>query len=314
MLELPFSYEQLNSHCGQVPQAFLHVHNTTISRFFKRYLLQDALSVFDWQVPDNWDKDYFRYVLMGFGHCVVFKTDLFGVIPQHASLYGYNVFYRPNKAMVANPLIQAKELRLGVDCTLIKLMPDWGSIADLVDYYGDLMALAYESMAVNILNTRLAYLIGVESKAEADTMKSIYDEVASGTPAVVYKGKQPSTKTAIRDNGRQWDTLLQNLKQVYIAQDLLDTLQGIRDEYLTHIGIPNLSERKKERVNTIDSQRNNIETKAKSQLWLEELQEGINETRAMFPELEGRLAVTLRYDAVYEGDSDEAETVSSSAL
>ena len=313
MLELPFSYEQLNSHCGKVPQSFLHVHDTAVSRFFKRYLLQDALSVFDWQTPDNWDADYFRYVLMGFGHCVIFKTDLFGVIPQHASLYGYNVFYRPNKAIVANPLIEAREMKIGVDCALIKLMPDWGSIADLVDYYGDLMALTYESMAVNILNTRHAYLIGVDNKAEADTFKSIYDKIASGSPAVVFKGK-PQTGQNLKDRN-QWDTILQNLKQVYIAQDLLETLQGIRDEYLTHIGIPNLSERKKERVNTIDSQRNTCETAAKSKLWLQELQQGINDARKMFPELEGHFAVTLRFENVTnEGSDENAETVDSSAI
>ena len=301
MLTLPFSYSDLNAHAGQVPQSFLHVHNTSVSRFFKRYLLMDALAVFDWTLPDNWDADYFRYILMGFGRAIVFKTDLFGVIPQYGELYGYNVFYRPNKAIVANPLIQAREMSIGVDCSLIKLCPDYGSIADLVDYYGDLMALTYESLSVNILNSRLAYIVGVDNKAEAETLQSLYDAVASGKPAVFYRGKTKTGTAATKEPQSQWQTLLQNLKQAFIAADLLDALQDIRDEYLTHIGIPNLSERKKERVNTIDSARNAAETAAKVQLWLEELQKGIDDTITLFPELAGSLSVRLRFPDAEKG-------------
>ena len=296
MLSAPFTYEQLNAHLGQVPQSFLHVHNTAISRFFKRYLLMDSLAVFKWTLPDNWDADYFRYIIMGFGRAVIFKTDLFGVIPQYAELYGYNVFYRPNKAIVANPLIKARDLTIGVDCALIKLSPDYGSIADLVDYYGDLMALTYESMSVNILNSRLSYLVGVSSKAEADTFKSIYDEIASGKPAVFYRGKQNNSNALdLKNNAGAWETLLQNVKQSFIADELMTVLQDIRDEFLTHIGIPNMSERKKERINLVDSERNTVETAAKVSLWLEELQAGIDSAIKLFPELSGKLAVSLRF-------------------
>ena len=253
MLIAPFTYEQLNAHMGQIPQSFIHVHNTEIARFFKRYLLMDALAVFEWTLPEHWDADYFRYVLMGFGHVVVFKTDIFGVIPQYGELYGYNVFYRPNRAKVVSPLIRERDMLIGQECSLIKLMPDYGSIVDLVDYYGDLMSLTYETLAVNILNSRLAYLIGVDSKAEAETFKSLFDQIASGKPAVFYRGK-PATPQALKAQTGEWQTLLQNVGQNFIGTELLEALQSIRDEFLTHIGIPNLSERKKERVNLVDSE------------------------------------------------------------
>lgn len=296
MLIAPFTYEQLNAHMGQIPQSFIHVHNTEIARFFKRYLLMDALAVFEWTLPDNWDADYFRYVLMGFGHVVVFKTDIFGVIPQYGELYGYNVFYRPNRAKVVSPLIRERDMLIGRECSLIKLMPDYGSIVDLVDYYGDLMSLTYETLAVNILNSRLAYLIGVDSKAEAETFKSLFDQIASGKPAVFYRGK-PATPQALKAQTGEWQTLLQNVGQNFIGTELLEALQAIRDEFLTHIGIPNLSERKKERVNLVDSERNSVETAAKSAMWLEELQKGIDQTLELFPELDGKLSVKLRFPA-----------------
>ena len=306
-MDVPFSYEFLNAMGGQTPQAFLKIHHTGVSRFFKKYLMQDALSVLDWSLPESWDPDYFRYCVMGFGFVAVFKTDLFGVIPQHCTLSGYNVFYRPTKALIANPLIGSVELNINQNCTLIKLMPDYQSVADLVDYYGDLMALTYESLSVNILNSRLSYLIGVDDKAAADTFKSIFDDVLSGKPAVVYRKKSVQSATLVKGaQPPEWQTLLQNLKNTFIAPDLLESLNAIRDEYLTAIGVPNLSERKKERVNLVDSQRNTMETQSKIDLWLDELNDGIDRTKRMFPELE-TLAVRKRYDP--DELTDQTQTV-----
>lgn len=294
MNDIPFTYEYLNQVNAQTPQAFIRIHNTGASRFFKKYLMQDALSVLKWTLPENWDSDYFRYVIMGFGFCTIFKTDLFGVIPQHCTLSGYNVFYRPTKALIANPLIGSEELQINQNCVILKLMPDYQGIADLVDYYGDLMALTYESLAINILNSRLAYLIGADGKADADTFKLLFDEILSGKPAVVYRKKQTPSTLVKGAPTEEWQTLVQNLQQNFIAPDLLEALNSIRDEFLTMVGIPNLSERKKERVNTLDSKRNTFETQAKIDLWLDELQDGIDKAKTMFPEL-SMLAVEKRY-------------------
>lgn len=34
-----------------------------LSWMFQRYLMQKAISVFRWELPDTWDKDYFLYCL-----------------------------------------------------------------------------------------------------------------------------------------------------------------------------------------------------------------------------------------------------------
>lgn len=304
----PYTYEYLNSIDSQIPNSFLHIHNTGVSRFFKRLLMLDCLSIFKWTLPDNWDADYFRYTLLGLGWVAVFKTDLFGVIPQWASLSGYNVFYRPTRAIVTNPLIYSKDMEIGRQCSIIKLSPDYKGLADIVDYYGDLLALTYESLSVNLLNSRLAYVVGVSSKSEADSFKALYDEIASGKPAVIRRESKTNANLG-KTFSDQWETLLQNIGQNFIAPDVLDSLNQIRDEFLTIIGIPNLSERKKERINTIDSDRNSFETKSKIDLWLEELKEGIDKTIELFPELKGKLSVEKRYK-IKEGEINESENVS----
>lgn len=308
----PFSYEYLNAVDSQIPNSFLHIHNTGVSRFFKRLLMLDAVSVFKWTLPDNWDADYFRFTLMGLGWISIFKTNLFGIIPQWGSLSGYNVFYKPTRVIVTNPLIYSKDMLIGKQCTLIKMSPDYKGVADIVDYYGDLMALTYETLSVNLLNSKLAYVISVSSKTEADTFKALYDEIASGKPAVVRRENKASANLG-KTFSDQWQTLTQNVGQNFIAPEVLTSLNQIRDEFLTVIGIPNLSEHKKERINTIDSQRNTFETKTKIDLWLEELKEGIDKTIELFPELDGTLSVEKRYKEE-EGVLNESETISTSSL
>lgn len=80
----------------------------------------------------------------------------------------------------------------------------------------------------------------------------------------------------------------------------MDVIRAIRDQFLTEIGIPNISTRKRERVNTIEADKNTIETECKARLWLEEINRGITETIALFPELQGKLSVKLRFE---ESDS-----------
>ena len=80
------------------------VSNTPLSRFFQKYLLQKAISVFKWKLPENWSADYFLYTLYMWGYVAIINTDKFGVIPQGCGLRGFDVFYRPTHAVIANPL------------------------------------------------------------------------------------------------------------------------------------------------------------------------------------------------------------------
>lgn len=306
----PFSYEFINGIQGASPPSFLKIHNTGLAWFFKRYLMQETFSKFKFTLPEWWDADYFRYILFGWGYLTIIKTDKFGVIPQQCTLSGYNVFRRPTMASIANPLIQGRILKIGEECTLIKLAPDYCGIADLVDYYGDLMALTYETIATNILNSKLSYAFRAETQQEADTYKALYDKVASGEPAVVYRNTKKAAQNLNAAPG--WETFTQNLAQNFIAPELLETLRLEKDMFLTEIGIPNLSVRKQERVNVDEANKNNAETFCKARMWLDELNTGIEQTIKLFPELAGKLKVDLLFEEVgeYAGDNERSGTVS----
>lgn len=307
MYNIPIYYDYQNVLDSVVMPSTIHVHDTALARFFKRYLLQQAISVFKWRIPQTWDKDYFLYCLYLFGYISVVNTDRFGVIPQHCTLTGYGVFYQPTDVIVANPLFKRSAMKatIGVNCELIKLQLDYGSILDLINYYGDLMALAAESAGVNLINTKLAYLFGAGSKAAAETFKKLYDRVASGEGAAVYD------KALLDESGNlNIQMFNQNLKNTYIAGDILSDLRKYKDEFLTVIGINNANTDKKERLITDEVNANNEETHALADLWLEQLKECCEKVNSMFG-LD--IGVDWRYKKT-GGDENEGDSVSARTL
>ena len=274
----PFFYDYVNQKTGAFTPSTVHVSNTGLSNFFRRYLLQKAFSVFKWTMPETWSRDYFLYCLYCWGFVAVINTDRFGVIPQGCGLLGYDVFYRPTTAVIANPILRGfKELRIGKQCTLFKLQPDYGGIYDLVSFYADMMALSAETAGVNLLNSRLSYIFTAANKQGAETFKKLFDRVASGEPAVVMD------KALLKDDGSPaWQAFDQNVGQNYIVSDILTDMRKFEQMFDNDIGIPNANTDKKERLLTDEVNSNNQETVSKCTLWLEELQAAAEQTRNMF--------------------------------
>lgn len=277
----PYTYPFVNAVNSVVSPSTVHVKNTALARFFKRYLLQEAMSVFNWQLPDDWSTTYFLYVLYIWGYIGIINTDKFGIIPQHGTVGGYNVFYMPSFMIITNPLLKpTEELVIGKDVALVKLQPDYFGLFDIVDYYGDLMALAAEAAGGNLLNSKLSWIFAADSKIQAESYKALYDKVASGEPAAF------ADKSLFDDEGHLRAELFNtDVGNNYIADKLLDTLHAIRCRFLTDIGIPNSNTDKKERLIVDEVNSNNFETRSKCSLWLEEIQKGIKEAKRLFPSL-----------------------------
>lgn len=277
-LSLPLDYINNNIYNAFRSPSTVHCKNTALQSYFRRYLMQKAISVFKWTLPETWDKDYFLYTLYCYGYCAVINTDEFGVIPQWGALGGYNVFYRPTYVMITNPLIkEMKRPTIGKDCTIIKLQPDYGSITDLVGYYADMMALCSESISINLVNSHVATVFPAANKTVAESYKKMFDKLASGEPAVVVD------KNLFDDTGKPtWTPYQANIKQEYIADQILADMRKIEAMFDTDVGIPNANTDKKERLVTDEVNANNVETATRCELWLEQLKEAIEETKTMF--------------------------------
>lgn len=279
MTFIPADYETINVCSSAVSPSTIHASNTALALFFRRYYLQQAFSVFKFDgMPDSWDQGFFKYILFGMGYISIINTDRFGVIPMNCSLYGIGVFYQPTHCIIANRLLSGIiQPRIGVECGLIKLQPNYSSIMDIICYFADLAALTCESFGVNLINTKLAYVFFSENKAESESFKSLYDKISAGNPAAVID------KKLIRDDGTpNWMLFNQNVKQTFIGLELLEALSVIDDKFRTFIGIPNANTEKKERMIVDEVNANNFATDALCIQWLEEMERGIKQSNDLF--------------------------------
>ena len=274
----PFDYQTLNYYNASRSPSTVHVKNTRLRRFFRKYLFQKAISVFKWNIPENWDADYFLYTLYGMGYIAVINTDQYGVICQGGALGGYNLYYRPSYIIITNPLIRGTiTANLGRDCALIKLQPDYSGIMDIVGYYADQMALASESLGINLLNVKSGTVFGAESKAMAESYKKMYDTLSDGDPAVVID------KKLLDDQGKPtWFPFTQHIKESYVVSDILSDMRKIEAMFDTEIGIPNANTDKRERLITDEVNANNTETASRCELWLDSLRSGIDKANEMY--------------------------------
>lgn len=298
MSNAPFDYQFINLYESARQPGTVHCQNTYLVRYYARYLFQKLVSVFDFDgLPESWAKNYWQYVLFGEGHIAVLDTERYGVIPQQCGLGGFNIFYQPRFALIANPLLPGlKEQEIGIGCEVVKLQPDYGSPLDIVANYADLMALCMETAGVNLLNSKLSYVFAADSKTKAESFKKMFDQIASGQPAVVV-GKDLFNE----DGSRNWDVFFQNLKANYVAGDILNDMAKIEQRFCTAIGIPNANTEKRERLITDEVQMNNAETGSLANLWLETMREDLKRVNEMFG-LD--ISVNYRYEEENVNDSE----------
>ena len=288
----PYYYNYINAETSQVTPSTVHVKDSGLCRYFTKYLLQKAMSVFEWDLPETWNKDYFLYVLYCWGYVAVINTDKFGVIPQGCGLKGYDVFYAPTHAVIANPLLSGiVEPRIGTQCELLKLQPDFSGILDLVGHYAEQMALASQSVSVNLLNSKLSYVFTAKTKALAESLQKMYDQIASGEPAVVIDSRLKNAA----DGEETWKSFEQNVGGNYIVTNLLADLRKIEAMFDTEIGIPNANTDKRERLIQDEVNANNIETYSKCAMWLENLQDACKRVNDMFG-----LSIAVRWREIPE--------------
>ena len=271
------TYDYINLYNASRSPSTVHVKNSRLRNYFRKYLMQKAISVFKWQLPDEWDKDYFLYTLYGMGFIAILDTDRYGVICQQCAPGGYNLYYRPSYVIVTNPLLPTLTLNIDRDCVLVKLQPDYSSICDIVGYYADQLALASEAMGVNLVNTKSGIVFGAENKAQAEAYKKMFDNLSEGDPATVIG------KNLLNDDGSpSWFPFVASVKESYVTSDILSDMRKIEAMFDTDIGIPNANTDKRERLISDEVNANNVETATRCELWLETVRKEFEKANAMF--------------------------------
>ena len=266
--------------------------NNVTALYYRKYLFQKLLSGFKWTIPELWNRDYFQYVLFGYGFICIFDSgiDGFGVIPQRCGISGYNLFYQPRTAIVTNPLLpNTNRLTINDNCVVLKINPNYTGVLDVIDYYAVKLAMITADIESNLINSKLSYLFTVKNQTTANAVKKLYDQIAQGNPAVVIDKDLKN-----EDGSSNWEVFQQNLASNYIVSDLLQDMRKVENDFCTKVGIPTTNSEKRERMAEVEVTRNDIETESLITGWMERLNDDIRKANAMFPSL--NLKVERRWD------------------
>lgn len=256
MSDMPIMFDQdlLLNHFNIQPSMVKGRANAGVE-FYKRLLYAKIYSTLDFTLPESWKKNYFRFWLFHCGSIAVIYTNEFGWVCQPYSIVQLDLYYNPKVIQVYNQFIKTPKIgAIGVNSGIIKCMDDYWGLDDIVTRYATDLAQCDRSIEVNLMNSNVTAFFKAKSKKDADAVKEAYAQATIGKPFVVIN-KEVMDEDSI-------ETLLPNMKNNYLVNDLLQSRRGILNAFLTEIGIRNANYDKKERLNSQEVSENNDETSA----------------------------------------------------
>lgn len=283
---IPLNYHNINVGAGTYNPSLVKAYNNKTFGYWIRALFQRACSVIDFNLPEDWTgsvKDFFMYCLFKYGYVAIFNYDEVGIVFQPATLSGYNFYYQPTDVIISNPLYNAT-LKIGEECELLKLTPDYIGIWDVLEYYAERFSSLDNAINMSLINCKTPYILGAKNKTASSALKKILDLVNHGEPAVIVDEKlinDPNTK----DTPFQLLELLHDPKSAYLTTDQLTDFRTILDNFDAEIGIPCLPYQKKERLVSDEATMRTYDGSARSLTWFNTLTSSIDKIKALYPDL-----------------------------
>lgn len=281
-----FSQDMILNHFNLQPSDVKGRANAGVE-FYKRLLYTKIYSTLDFTLPETWKKNYFRFLLFHLGCLGVIYTKEFGWVCQPFSIVKLDIYYNPKVIQIYNQFIKTPKIGIvGTNAGIIKCMDDYFGLDDIVTRYATDLAQCDRSVEVNLMNSNVTAFFRAKSKKQADEIREAYGQATTGKPLVII------SKEVIGDDDSM-ETLLPNMKNNFLVNDILQARRGILNAFLTEIGIRNANYDKKERLNSQEVDENNDETSAVISVIYDNIKKSMEEIN----EISGLgLDVKLHYD------------------
>ena len=258
-------------------------------RFWFRSLLHkiDSSIVFN-NLPEGWSNDYFMFCLWVRGYVAVFETyrkDLIkygnvgeedrGVLFSGCQVTGRDFYYQPTDCTLFNPVyIPKRPLKIGEECCILKLTPDFFGVLDIIDYYAEKLAEMSKGIDMSIINTKYALVFTADNEAQAATLKAVVDAIQSGSPVAFYKDTLKSEFEEVMPRKEPFEVFNQEITKNYILDKQLADLDHILNQFYTEIGLP-VAIDKKERLVTAEAEFSMAQSQARIACWMVTLKESL---------------------------------------
>ena len=207
---------------------------------------------------------------------VIFDSKV-GIIPLECSTYGINVFGYPTNWRVSNVVLGGIEGKIGVDGELLylnKRQGGFGNLRELISRYSVMLSECDGSIESALINSRTAHIFLAENEGTLKTWQKAYDEITTGKPGLFIQTSE--------FDGRNEHYLFNNVKQMYVGNDLYATKKSIMNDFLTEIGVNNVQYEKKERLISDEVNVNQIELASNIWQWRECINECLEKINNKF--------------------------------
>lgn len=239
--------------------------------YHTRKLLRQLFGRFEFTLPESWPLDYFQEHLFIDGEICILDTPA-GVIPLRCGHAGLNIYEEPTECIITNPILGDMRPKIGTECALVRLNYNYFGVMDIVRRYAGLLAMCDSSLAVTLMNSKVAFIGMASSKAQSNTMKKMYDDISMGKPAVFVNG----------DAVNQEKFFFNNVKQNFVGEEIMRLKRMIVNDFLTEIGLNNANLDKRERLVTDEVRANDEEIKNNVQHWLDNIRDGFKVANKLF--------------------------------
>lgn len=276
-MDIPVTYRPANLASSGPEPTGVNLLNNAAAQYYARYLMKRAISAVKLTLPEDWPENYVAYTLFGYGFGAVLRSERYGVIFQGGTCGQRDVYYQPVYFLTANPLLENRPRRIGKECALIKLQPDFCGINDIVQTYAARLALAYQAWVMNTQNSKFSYVFAADNKANAHTFDTVFDAVQSGKPAVVT-----GNGLLDKEGKPRWLMFNQHIREAYIAPEISEDMRRVMNDFDSFVGIPSANTDKRERLIVDEVNANNVETDTLIDLWVQTLNEGFEKANQMY--------------------------------
>lgn len=233
---------------------------------WKSLLYELFFSAWEIVLPEGWTPSPFRYLLFGWGSLGVVWDDDLGWVYGYYGTETFDWQYNPLKFNVTLTYGNADPARAndtpipairGLNGAVLHVRDNWTGFDAMISDYAQLLASADKGVQVNLKQSRYGKVIGVDDKKTAETIKQAIAKSDEGDP-VVYLNK-----TLFGPDGRfNVQNLLGEISKEYFADSIMETRLMILKDFLTRVGVRNVSMEKREHLLNQEINENNDETGA----------------------------------------------------
>lgn len=300
----PLFYDQINLINGTDQPSPVKNKNNLAFDYWVRTLFHRAQSSLVFDLPKMWQGelvDFWYYCMFKFGFVSIQDLtkyanaggDKIGMCFNPVGLSGFDFYYQPTTAILSNPMLtDSIEMKIGTDCVLVKLNPDYMGCWDVLEYYAEKLSNLDNAINMSIINNKMAYILGGKTKAAVQALKKMMDKINAGEPAVFLdyrllddqKTKESPFQFLQRDN----------LKNSYLTTDQLLDLHTILSDFDAEVGIPTIPYQKKERETEYESKSKYADGMSRALTWKRCIEASLKKVKQVYPELD--ISFRLRWE------------------